>query len=294
MKKIKIKEGFIGQRMMVLPPDILTSLQSNEVNMSFYITAIGYYPHANYHDRHRKDGCSDYIFIYCAKGEGKVEIENVIFDLLPNHYIIIKKNVRHHYYSSLKNPWTIYWAHIAGNQANYLFDRFYEDTKSCKPKTIAFEENTIKRFIRAITILENSFDSKNIEIVNIIILEIIASMIYKDQLDPAEISKIPIKKSIRYIKEHLTDKIRIDHLAEQENLSVSRFCELFKECTGYSPIQFVLLKKIQKSCQYLYFTDLSVKEIASKVGFEDPYYFSRAFKNIMGLPPTKYKKAYKK
>ena len=51
--------------------------------------------------------------------------------------------------------------------------------------------------------------------------------------------------------------------------------------------------KIQKSCQYLYFTDLSIKEICREVGFDDPYYFSRMFKKLMGMAPSKYKALYK-
>ena len=53
---------------------------------------------------------------------------------------------------------------------------------------------------------------------------------------------------------------------------------------------FFNLKKTQKACEYLNYTDLSIKEISYKIGFDDPLYFSRIFKNFMGKSPRNYKK----
>jgi len=54
---------------------------------------------------------------------------------------------------------------------------------------------------------------------------------------------------------------------------------------------FFNLNKTQKACEYLSYTDLSIKEISFKIGFEDPLYFSRTFKNFMGKSPRNYRKS---
>ena len=59
--------------------------------------------------------------------------------------------------------------------------------------------------------------------------------------------------------------------------------------TGFSPIEYFNHLKVQKACQYLLFTDLRVKEIADKLGIEDPYYFSRMFSKLMGMSPGTYR-----
>ncbi|WP_415864943.1 helix-turn-helix domain-containing protein [Thalassobellus suaedae] len=76
------------------------------------------------------------------------------------------------------------------------------------------------------------------------------------------------------------------------NLSTSYLQTLFKKRTGYSLIHFFNLKKTQKACEYLNYTDLSIKEISVKLGFKDPLYFSRLFKNYMGVSPKAYKKSH--
>jgi AraC-like DNA-binding protein len=47
--------------------------------------------------------------------------------------------------------------------------------------------------------------------------------------------------------------------------------------------------KMQKACQQLNFTTRSVKDIAFSMGFDDPYYFSKRFRTVIGMSPKKYR-----
>lgn len=51
--------------------------------------------------------------------------------------------------------------------------------------------------------------------------------------------------------------------------------------------------KMQEACQALGTTDRTVKEIAHQLGVDDPYYFSRPFKQVMGIPPAVYRRHYR-
>lgn len=51
--------------------------------------------------------------------------------------------------------------------------------------------------------------------------------------------------------------------------------------------------KIQQACALLDFTEIKINQVCYKVGIEDPYYFSRLFNKIMGMPPKEYKKLKK-
>jgi AraC-like DNA-binding protein len=64
---------------------------------------------------------------------------------------------------------------------------------------------------------------------------------------------------------------------------------LFKHATGLAPIEYFLRTKIYAASQDLYFSKLPVQDIAGAYGIEDPYYFSRLFKKIMGLSPKNYR-----
>ena len=129
---------------------------------------------------------------------------------------------------------------------------------------------------------------------NIKLLQFLSSFIYHEEMYPSYYTVDQISKSIRFMKENLSCCYTIQELADRLNFSVSHYSELFKKKTGFSPMQYFNQLKIQKSCQYLYFTDMNIKQICVQVGFDDPYYFSRMFKKLMGLSPAKYRNMYKK
>ncbi len=287
------KEGFLGQQMIVLPPDCLKKIVNNILIQNFYLTAIGFYPHAEFHDRKRKTGTKEHILLYCTEGQGEVIINNKKFKLLPNHFIIIPPDIPHHYKSSLKNPWMIYWVHFTGKRASAIYNRYSNENLPIV-KFIAYNEQRVKNFLEIIHLLESTFEERSLEFANINLMHFISSFIYQQEFNSKSKEKNMVNNSIDFMKENLHKPLKIDDLANHENLSVSRFSEVFKENTGYPPIHYFIKLKVQKSCQYLYFTDKSIKEISLIIGFNDQYYFSRMFKKTMGVAPSKYKAHYKK
>ncbi|MED1664080.1 AraC family transcriptional regulator [Brevibacillus laterosporus] len=100
-----------------------------------------------------------------------------------------------------------------------------------------------------------------------------------------------IRNAVLYVKEHLGEKIGLNEVAQNCCLSVYHFSHLFQRETGYSFIEYVHHMKLQKAVIYLETTDLSIKEIAFELGFEDANYFSRLFKRHMNMSPREYRTA---
>ena len=73
-------------------------------------------------------------------------------------------------------------------------------------------------------------------------------------------------------------------------LSESRFSHIFKEMIGTTPKKFVEQKRISAAKEMLSSSKLTIFEIASSVGYEDPYHFSRVFKKNVGVSPQTYRK----
>lgn len=289
----KVMEGFVGQQMIVLPPDIEKNIQKDAFIKGLYLTAIGYYPRATFHDRKRENGSPQYILLYCIDGNGYINIKGQKHTLIPNSYFIIPKDVPHHYGTSLSEPWSIYWIHFTGDHADMLYTRHLRGNVH-ETQTVPYDEQRIKLFNLIFSILGNSYNLKNMELVHIKSLQFLSSFIYPEEIYTSHYAVDQIDSSIKFMKENLDCCYSISELAARLNYSVSHYSDLFKRKTGFSPIQYFNQLKIQKSCQYLYFTDLNIKEICNQVGFEDPYYFSKIFKKLMGLSPAKYRSSYKK
>ena len=68
----------------------------------------------------------------------------------------------------------------------------------------------------------------------------------------------------------------------------------FKKVTGTTSAAYISELRIKKSLPLIENTDLGMAEIAEKVGFDDPNYFSRVFRSVTGITPSEYRKGVEK
>ena len=92
------------------------------------------------------------------------------------------------------------------------------------------------------------------------------------------------------IRQALESDLTIQRVAEEMGVSYSNFRKLFKEFTGLSPATYQQELRLQRAKELLSTTDLTVKEIAYRLNFESPDYFSAKFKAKMGCKPSDVKK----
>ena len=95
-----------------------------------------------------------------------------------------------------------------------------------------------------------------------------------------------INKARLRIREALESNLTIQQIAEELGVSYSNFRKLFKEHTGLSPATYQQDLKLQRAKELLSTTALSVKEIASRLNFDSPDYFSAKFKIKTGRKPS--------
>ncbi len=98
-----------------------------------------------------------------------------------------------------------------------------------------------------------------------------------------------IQKITDYIDNNLSENLTLDNLAQITNVSSFYLSKLFKEEKNTTLINYISDKRLEKACELLDKTDLSIKEITSKIGYNDQNYFSRIFKNKFGIAPSEYK-----
>jgi two-component system response regulator YesN len=98
-----------------------------------------------------------------------------------------------------------------------------------------------------------------------------------------------IERAKLYLKEHFSENIGIDSVAEQIGLSVSRFSVLFKQVTGETFLEYLTKLRVDHASFLLNSTDLKTYEIANMVGYSDQRYFSQVFKKHLNLTPSQYR-----
>ena len=93
-----------------------------------------------------------------------------------------------------------------------------------------------------------------------------------------------MEKNIREIE------IANSTLAEIGGMSVNAYARIFKEQTGTSPRKYLLRMRVERGCNLLHHSDLTIDQIASECGFSDRYYFTRIFTRTMNLSPGVYRR----
>jgi transcriptional regulator GlxA family with amidase domain len=98
-----------------------------------------------------------------------------------------------------------------------------------------------------------------------------------------------IEHCIAYMVAHIDRPLQVATLAALANVSLSHFFALFKQHTGCAPIDYFTRLRMHHACRLLSSGSASVKEVAAALGYGDPFYFSRVFKSVNKVAPSKYR-----
>ena len=97
-----------------------------------------------------------------------------------------------------------------------------------------------------------------------------------------------VERSIAYMIENIDRPLRVSTLAALVDLSQSQYFALFKQQKGYSPMDYFTRLRMAHACTLLKSTSASIKQIAISMGYHDPLYFSKVFKAVINVPPSRY------
>ena len=296
MTTIKRKDGFNGERALVLPKVIVERMEGDPLTSTLHITDIGYYPKAQHHFRERKEPINQYVFIYCTDGEGRYRIGEHEYAVSANQYFILPAGIPHAYASDNEHPWTIYWIHFKGSLAPFYaknaqkpMDILPEKRSRIHDRNALFEEmfNTLRA----------GYSNENLHYVASLFHYYLGSLRYLQQYRQASGEAANdnnmVAFAIHYMKENVERHITLQDMADHMEYSPSHFSMLFKKQTGHSPLAYLNLLKIQQACILLDTTDMKANQICYKIGIDDPYYFSRLFSKLMGMSPNEYRKTKK-
>lgn len=281
-----------GRRVIAIPKTVLKKkVENNALLKSLYLTEFGYYPKAENHYTQRKKGCVENILIYIVDGSGWFKNkQGQLFNVKRNQFFILPANEPHEYKAALTDPWSIYWLRFKG-EGLQDFNKLPQVRTGFKPVDLAYQEKTSELFDDIYNTLSRGYSLDNFIYVNMCFLQYLKLFLYESISENEKIKPPNIADElIRHLQKNMHKTLKVEDFALLLGCSVTHLSYVFKNLTGYSPMDYFIHLKIQKACQYLTITDLLVKEIAYKLGYTDQYYFSRIFSKIMGISPNDYRK----
>ncbi|MGO9410010.1 MAG: response regulator [Spirochaetia bacterium] len=99
-----------------------------------------------------------------------------------------------------------------------------------------------------------------------------------------------VRRAVRFIEENYGRDLPLEEVAKSVGLSPSYFSSSFKRETGKNVVEYITEYRVEKAIELLCTTNLNTSEVAYRVGFNDPKYFTRIFKRSVGVTPSLYRR----
>jgi len=290
---IRKKEGFHGERVVVVPPYVRERLENDTFLSTLYITDIGYYPCAEHHYVSRAEPIKQHVLLYCINGKGTFSIgeHGKTVEICTDQYVILPAGVTHEYCSCEDTPWTIYWIHFAGTLASY-YAMNAGVPQNVRPNIESRISNRINLFEEILAVMQSGVEDDNLHYASSLLHHFLASLrylhTYRSMGKCADTSDM-VDAARHYVDENIERHLTLKQIADYVGLSVSNFSMKFRQEVGCSPIAYMNRMKIERACELLENTDMQINQISYKVGINDALYFSRIFSKLKGASPSEYR-----
>lgn len=282
--------------MIVLPEPLREAARQHPLLRGLYVTDAGYFPHAVDHFVERRHGAPTTLVILCMRGAGWVQCAGGSrTELRAGSFVWLPARASHAYGSSDDDPWSIAWAHFAGQEMEAWQDLF-EHVSEVVPPLVELPTDRLGEIAldQVHSVLERGYALRHQVSAAAALrwaLSTVAELAMErpDQRSARERVALSAESLRRdWIRPH-----RLEALASAAGMSITHYSVLFRRHTGFAPIDFLIRLRVQQACRLLDTTTLPVSEVARQVGYDDPYYFTRCFRRVMGHSPRKYRQVQK-
>jgi len=287
------RDGFLGQVQYVLPEPVRQRVSRHVLVSGLHPTDIGWYPKARHHYRQRPEGAGQHILILCVRGSGWCDIHGKHQSIRSHQALFIPKGEPHGYAASEPDPWSIHWCHFLGEDAPYFLSLLRRNDPAV-PVAQKLVPRLEQLFRDACAALADGFTQEAAICASQSVRQLLTLLFFGN---PAFHPRTkapqtrPLERTLEFLRSRVESTLTVAEMARQADLSETHFARQFRRHTGFSPMDYFIRLKMQQAARYLTLTRLSVKQVATRLGYDDPYYFSRLFSRMMSAAPSDYRKA---
>lgn len=271
----------------LLPEAVRASFSQHPLCADLYPLSMGYYPDASGHrmDRELHD---DNLLIYCVDGAGDAWVEGRHHPIRKGDLVLLPRSCSHRYQSDSDRPWSIFWLHFEGHQAESFIDHL-QWTLDAPVRSVGVVPQLIADVERLMDTRLSGFNANSLVHAASSLRQVLA---FIASIVPAADSGsiLDLQEIHGFMQHNIHRHLELDALAARFHLSKYYFSKRYRAMTGQSPIQQFIRFKMEHACYLLDVSSLQISAIAAELGYDDAYYFSRLFSKVVGLSPSRYRK----
>jgi AraC-like DNA-binding protein len=232
----------------------------------------------------------EFQVIYITKGSGIFESKSGGKQpITAGSIILLFPEERHRYKPDKKTGWDEYWVGFTGPIAkNLLSKKFFTPANPVIP--VGYQETLLNLFQEIIDKTKEEKTGYQPLIAGTVLhlLGTVYSLSQQEKFSGQDVEAI-VDKARLLFRSNIEQNISPVDVAHELQISYSRFRKIFKEYTGLAPGQYQIQLKIHKAKELLTHTKKSVKEISFELNFESNFYFSKLFKEKVGITPIQFR-----
>ena len=197
------------------------------------------------------------------------------------------------YVADLDDPWEYIWIEFDGAHVKSNLDRLGFSPAS--PVYQAQDEDRCKQMVDAMRSLLDHRSASQFYLVACAYLffdAFLGSARPHRSGASSRLHSFYVDNALAYIEQNYQGDITVEDIARNAGLNRSYFGKVFRDAMGVSPQQFLIGFRIEKACELLKLSNLSVGEVGRAVGYSNQLHFSRAFKNARGLSPRAWRQQH--
>ena len=242
---------------------------------------------------HKHDDRLEIVFI--VKGSGNHLIGNTRYQTKAGDILIFNRDVIHDEMAEVNSDMVVYCCgikdlQIKGMAENCLFDITSPAVIASGDKRELIEQTLDTMFLH---IRDN--DTAANENCRYLLASLLTTIIRLpvEKIKTISYKRLTLVEQVKhYIDQHYQEDLRLENLAARFNVSPYYLAHLFKEQTDFSPIQYMIRRRIGEAQSLLINTNYSVTRIASLVGYDNTNYFSTLFSKMIGISPSLYRTSW--
>lgn len=229
--------------------------------------------------------CPDSKLFYVTDGEIIIETEKEKILACAGDMVIIPAGTKHDFRLSEKKSASKYWIHadFTVNGEN-LFDYY-----SLPYKIHIGKNDYVESLFQTVLKLSKNNSLSDKLAVSAALCSIVAFYSEHCGILSAAVGGDEIDRAVKFIRNNYSERFSLEELASSAKLSVGYFVREFKKRTGYSPMHYVNVLKIDKAKTMIEQSARPISDIMEELGFYDSAHFSKLFKSYTGYSPKKFR-----
>lgn len=232
-----------------------------------------------------------YEIAIITKGSGHLVIDDQSFPVCVGSVTVIPPDVAHRFTADMDPGMQYYTLRFKSTPEEGELQTFFHSLGCAVTSGINYMPH-IQQTLRLLFNIHHAnggVADSTFQSVSLGLLQLTRTLFTNETMTLRIASKYSLGDILSYIQNNREQKITLESLAQKFNISPSHLSRIFSNAYHMSPINYLILSRITYATEYLLKSDLTINEIAERVGYDNPTHFTNMFVKRIGCTPSEYR-----